>query len=100
MRALPAKGDHQAFGSFCSYGSAIYGLVPDGVAQVAATFAATTGSAPQVGDDGRISASVVDNFFTIGVAAVQVGGNGATPARPEQLRGLDADGKLVVMVRP
>lgn len=83
-----------------SYGSAIYGLVPDGVAQVVATFAPTTSSASKVADDGRISASVVDNFFTIGVTAVQTDADGAIPARPEQLKGLDADGKLVVRLRP
>jgi hypothetical protein len=84
-----------------SYGSAIYGLVPDGVAQVVATFAPTTTiGAPHAADDGHISASVVDNFFTIGGAAVHADGDGTIPVRPVRLEGLDADGKVVVRLRP
>jgi hypothetical protein len=83
-----------------SYGSAIYGLVPDGVTRVVATFApATSGDRYPAGGD-HISAGVVDNFFTIGGRTVAADDDAATPVRPQRLEGLDAAGRLVLRLRP
>jgi hypothetical protein len=92
-----AIADGEASGS---YGSAIYGLVPDGVARVVATFAPKPRGDPHGADGDHVSAPVADNFFTIGAASVGGEGEGAIPLHPGRLQGLDAAGNVVLELRP
>ncbi len=89
-----------------SLGKDIYGLVPDGVTEVVATFKTAAGrlQSPLLGGDPSggppINSTVKDNFF-----AIRAPGNGDDPepgvaSRPIRIEGLDTSGDVVLTLTP
>ncbi len=74
----------------------VYGIVPDGVTHVVATF---EGSSGLLGSSPEVSVEVVDNVF---VLRAPTGGDpeAPTPTRPVRLEGRDVNDQIILELRP
>lgn len=79
-----------------SLGADLYGLVPDGISEVVATFAGQSGL---LGSSPSTTSEVTDNFFTLRAPAMG-DSEAPVPQRPVHLEGLDEDGRILLELRP